>query len=220
VITAMEEEQKQEEQTEGQNKEGRLRSRPIVHRVRRRRTWYRKKIRNRRIILASVVLVVIAAVCWLGPSFFPSTDVEFTDISTTKLPKTHGATPEDLSKMAEKGDSEAQWRLGTLYRSGDGVKQSDIEAVEWFQRAAEQKFVPALTAMGSQYWSGRGVKQDYNKAYFWYDVALASGDENAESHLEDLTNELTQDEVATIHQQAKAWLQAHSCATTASNPQQ
>jgi hypothetical protein len=190
-------------------------SRPIVTRVRRRRTWYRKKIRNRRIILASVIAVVIAAVCWLGPSFFPSSDYEPDYNPTSKLPKTHGATPEDLSKMAEQGDAEAQWRLGTLYRSGDGVTKSDTEAVDWFHRAAEQKFVPALTALGYQYGAGLGVKQDYNKSYFWYDVALASGDENAEANLEKLTNELTQDEVATIHQQAKTWLQAHTCAASA-----
>ena len=71
--------------------------------------------------------------------------------------------------------------------------------------------MPALSALGSQYWSGRGVPQDYSKAYFWYDVALAQGDENAESHLEDLATELTQDEIARVHQQAKDWLQAHSC---------
>ncbi len=197
-----------------------LSSKPTVHRVRRRRTWYRKKIRNRRIILASVIVVVIALVVWQGPSLFPSSEVEFAEATPTKLVKTHGSTPEDTARMAEQGDPEAQWRLGTLYRSGDGVTKSDTEAVEWFHRAAEQKFVPALTALGYQYGSGLGVKQDYNKSYFWYDVALASGDEDAESHLQDLTNELTQDEVATIHQQAKAWLQAHSCATTASNPQQ
>jgi len=113
--------------------------------------------------------------------------------------------------MAQQGDAEARWRLGTLYRDGDGVQQSDTDAIELFRRAAEQKYVPALSALGSQYWSGRGVPQDYSKAYFWYDVALAQGDENAESHLEDLATELTQDEIARVHQQAKDWLQAHSC---------
>jgi len=141
-------------------------------------------------------------------------EVEYSESAAPKTPsRPHQATPEELGKMAEQGDAEAQWRLGTLYRNGDGVQQSDTEAVELFRRAAEQKYVPALSALGSQYWAGRGVGQDYSKAYFWYDVALAQGDENAGSQLQDLATELTPDEVAKAHQQAKDWVQAHSCTT-------
>ncbi|MGA9527725.1 MAG: tetratricopeptide repeat protein [Terriglobales bacterium] len=180
--------------------------------VRRRRTWYKRRIRNRRILLAVIVLGAIAALCWIGPSFFQYSEVDFSDSAPTPKPaKVRGATPEDLGKLAEQGDAEAQWRLGTLYRNGDGVRQSDTDANDWFRRAAEQRYVPAMSSLGSQYWAGRGVSQDYNKAYFWYDVALAQGDLNSEAFLEDLATELTQDEVANVHQQAKAWLQAHSC---------
>ena len=149
----------------------------------------------------------------LGPTLFPSSDLGYSEAAAPKPSKAHQATPEDLGKMAQQGDAEAQWRLGTLYRDGDGVRQSDTDAVDLFRRAAEQKYVPALSALGSQYWAGRGVPQDYSKAYFWYDVALAQGDENAESHLQDLASELTQDEVAKAHQQAKEWMQSHSCTT-------
>lgn len=180
--------------------------------VRRRRSWYKRRIRNQRIILVSAaVVVVIGIVSWLGPTLFPTSDVGYSEAAQPKPSKPHQATPEELGKMAEQGDAEAQWRLGTLYRNGDGVQQSDAEAVELFRRAAEQKYVPALSALGSQYWAGRGVPQDYNKAYFWYDVALAQGDENAGSQLQDLATELTQDELAKAHQQAKDWVQAHSC---------
>jgi len=182
--------------------------------VRRRRTWYKRRIRNRRILFASVVLAAIAILCWQVPSFFQYSDVDFADASPSpKATKLRGATPEELGKMAEQGDAEAQWRLGTLYRNGDGVRQSDTDANDWFLRAAEQKYVPALSSLGGQYWAGRGVRQDYNKAYFWYDLALAHGDLNSEAMLENLSTELTQDEVATAHQQVKAWIQAHSCSS-------
>ena len=176
--------------------------------VRRRRTWYERRIRNRRILIAVGVLAGIALLAWfvfvVVPPGPPGPDRDYT---------TKAQTPEELGKLAEQGDAEAQWRLGTLYRNGDGVRQSDRESVEWFRRAAEQRFVPALSALGSQYWAGRGVPQDYAKAYVWYDVALAEGDENAESQLQDLSAELTPEEVATAHQQAKAWVQAHNCVT-------
>ena len=180
--------------------------------VRRKRSWYKRRVRNQRILVGIAVVAVIGIVSWLGPALFPMSEVGYSRIETAKTPrKPHQATPEELGKMASQGDAEAQWRLGALYRDGDGVRQSDAEAVEWFQRAAEQKYVPALSALGSQYWAGRGVRQDYNKAYFWYDLALAQGGENAESQLQDLASELTSDEVANAHQQAKAWLQAHGC---------
>ncbi len=145
-------------------------------------------------------------------------DVDYSREAPPKPRKAPGATPEDIGKLAEHGDAEMQWRMGTLYLNGDGVRQSDRDAIEWFRRAAEQKYTPALSALGAQYWAGKGVSQDYAKAYFWYDLALAQGDENADSHLQDISTELTQDEVANTHEQAKAWLQAHGCANDRPQP--
>ncbi|MFZ1917410.1 MAG: GAF domain-containing protein [Terriglobales bacterium] len=124
--------------------------------------------------------------------------------------KVQAATPDDLHKLAEQGDAEAQFMLGTLYRNGDGVLQNDTQAIEWFQRAAEQGYVRALSALGSSYWAGRGVRQDYSQAYFWYELALAKGDQNSKSLLEGISPQLTREQVANARQQAEAWLQAHN----------
>lgn len=155
------------------------------------------------------LLTVVGALAWVGSSMLSTGEAESAS-PAQKRPRPGLSTPEEIGKRAEQGDPEAQWRLGVLFHSGDGVRQSDREAIEWFQRSAEQRFVPAASALGSQYWAGQGVAQDYNKAYFWYDVALAEGDPNAESKLDELSSELTQDEVATAHQQAAAWFQTHS----------
>jgi len=40
-------------------------------------------------------------------------------------------------------------------------------------------------------------------------VALGEGDVNAEAKLEELSGELTQDEVTNVHQKATSWLQDH-----------
>jgi GAF domain/Sel1 repeat len=128
------------------------------------------------------------------------------------------ATPEEIRKMAEQGDAEAQWLLGTFYRNGDGVPQNDFKAVEWFQLSAEQGYVRALSTLGSSYWQGRGVRQDYARAYFWFELALAEGDENSKPLLEGLATQMTQAQVANARQQAEAWLQAHNQPTkTAAN---
>jgi len=176
--------------------------------LRRRRTWYKRQIRNRRIMAIIALLVVVGAGAWVVSSMMPDGDVESAS-PVRKRKMDDLVTPEKILQRAQQGDAEAQWKAGELYHNGDGVRQSDRDAVEWFQRSAEQKFVLAATALGAQYWAGEGVAQNYNKAYFWYDVALAEGDPNAESKLDELSGELTQDEVAAAHQQATAWLQAH-----------
>ena len=40
--------------------------------------------------------------------------------------------------LADQGDAEAQFNLGVMYESGQGVPQDDAEAVKWFQKAAEK----------------------------------------------------------------------------------
>jgi len=135
--------------------------------------------------------------------------------SDTRKPQT--TTPEDLRKLADQGDAEAQFMLGTLYRNGDGVLQNDEQAVEWFQRAANQGYVRALSALGSSYWAGRGVRQDYTQAYFWYQLALAEGDQNSKSLLEGISTQLTREQVASVRQQAETWLHAHNQAGRASS---
>jgi len=126
--------------------------------------------------------------------------------SVTRTP----LTPEGLRKLADQGDPEAQFTLGTLYRNGDGVLQDDNKAIEWFQRAADQGHPLALRALGSAYWGGRGVEQNYSRAYFWYELALAMGDQESKSRLEGLSTQMTQRQVADARQQAEAWLQAHN----------
>ena len=45
----------------------------------------------------------------------------------------------EITKKAEKGDAEAQFNLGEMFRMGIGVARNDAEAVKWYRRAAEQK---------------------------------------------------------------------------------
>jgi len=184
-----------------------LNDRENVGPVRRPRTWYKRRLRNRRIMLVVALAAVAAVGAWFVFSRSSESDEESTDQAS--VPRATHETPEEIGKLAEQGDAQAQWRYGVLYREGDGIRQSDSEAVEWFLKSAEHEFVPAATALGEQYWAGRGVKQDYNKAYFWYDVALAEGDESANPKLKQLSGELTPEEVASVHQRAAAWLQAH-----------
>ncbi|MGB7770224.1 MAG: tetratricopeptide repeat protein, partial [Verrucomicrobiia bacterium] len=56
-------------------------------------------------------------------------------------------------KAAEEGDADAQFNLSVCYHTGDGVPQSDSEAMKWLCKAAEQghanAFKQLVNKMGS-----------------------------------------------------------------------
>ena len=43
-------------------------------------------------------------------------------------------------KKAEKGDADAQNKLGTCYFNGDGTPKDYYEAVKWYKKAADQGY--------------------------------------------------------------------------------
>ena len=46
-------------------------------------------------------------------------------------------------KMANKGDAQAQYRLGVLFETGKGTKTSYDEALAWYKKSAGQNYKPA-----------------------------------------------------------------------------
>ena len=57
----------------------------------------------------------------------------------------------------------AQFALGRMYYDGTGVRQSDKNAAQWYERAAEQSHPVAQNNLGLMYFEGRGVGQDYDQ---------------------------------------------------------
>lgn len=55
-----------------------------------------------------------------------------------------------VSRAAENGDAGSQFRLGTFYRDGHGVKKDDEAAFRWFVKAAEQGHAEAQFVLGKQ----------------------------------------------------------------------
>lgn len=79
--------------------------------------------------------------------------------------------PVDISaliKNAEQGDVRAQFQLGLKYSNGEGIQQSEEEAVKWYLKAAEQEHAAAQNNLGVAYEKGRGVQQNDEEAFKWY----------------------------------------------------
>jgi len=76
---------------------------------------------------------------------------------------------------AEKGDAEAQLKLGSLYAAGEGVPQDPKKAVKWHRKAAEQGLGRAEYQLALDYAHGFGVKPDPVEAFQWFRRAAQSG---------------------------------------------
>lgn len=116
-------------------------------------------------------------------------------------------TIDQIQKMAEKGDADAQAKYGAVYFLGgqykplpnarfktrkqyesisyllDGVSKDDKKATEWMLKAAEQGYVDAEVFMAAMYDRGLGVKQSESEATKWYKKAGEHGNEMAQAVL-------------------------------------
>lgn len=61
-------------------------------------------------------------------------------------------TLEEMTKIAKKGNVNAQFTLGNIYRSGTKMVESDLmKAIEWYTKAAEQGHATAQVYLGDVY---------------------------------------------------------------------
>lgn len=79
-------------------------------------------------------------------------------------------------QAAERGHPHAQWRLGDMLATGEGVAEDEAEAVAWLSRAAAQDHAPAHVSLGLAYAEGRGVETDHAAAMRHYRRAAELGD--------------------------------------------
>jgi len=89
----------------------------------------------------------------------------------------------EFRPLAERGNVLAQYKLGLMYNSGEGVQQDFAEAVRWFHRAAAQGYAPAQKSLGVKYEKGQGVKRSYGEAARWYRYGADQGDAAAQYRL-------------------------------------
>lgn len=75
--------------------------------------------------------------------------------------------------LAEAGDTEAQFDLGTAYSEGKAMPRNDAKAREWLEKSAAQNNAAAQFNLGVHYSKGEGVPQDFSKARAWFEKAAA-----------------------------------------------
>lgn len=93
------------------------------------------------------------------------------------------APPRHLRMRAEHGDPQAQFQMGALYASGDGVAKDYQKAIEWYRRAAAQGHAKAQLSLGVLYQKGVSIRFGYTEAVRMYRAAAEQGDDAAQFNL-------------------------------------
>lgn len=76
--------------------------------------------------------------------------------------------------LADDGDADAQFFIGSLYQQGEGVLTNIPMAVPWLEKAAKQKHHGALNALGVIFAKEKEFR-DYSKAEKCFESAAAIG---------------------------------------------
>lgn len=101
----------------------------------------------------------------------------------------------ETKAKAETGNTVAQYNLGSMYWSGEGVLIDHKQAVKWYRKAAEQGHANAQYNLGGMYEVGHGVPEDPVTAYAWAKIAQANGNKGAPKFKSLLEKEMTPDQI-------------------------
>jgi TonB family protein len=129
-------------------------------------------VKFRTILLFAAILLLIYPTCALSQQEMENVQ------SPTLRRRSEPIDTELLERIrnsAEQGDVTVQFRLGMMYRLGDGVPQDYAEAEKWLRTAAEQGYPPAQYNLGMMYRLGDGVLQDKVEAEKWIGTAAEQG---------------------------------------------
>jgi len=94
-----------------------------------------------------------------------------------------GCGMKTLQAAADRGDAQAQNKLGNAYYDGKGVPQDYAAAVKYFRLAAEQGLPEAQYNLGFAYVKGNGVPLNYAEAIKWVGLAAEQGNADAQYNL-------------------------------------
>lgn len=92
----------------------------------------------------------------------------------------------ELIEKAQKGDPDAQKKIGDIYSQGDGVIVFPSHANYWYEKAGAQGNLTAQILVGDFYYLGEGGQKNYFLAKQWYEKAANQGNVRAHLSLGDL----------------------------------
>ncbi|MYM67568.1 sel1 repeat family protein [Pseudoduganella sp. FT55W] len=119
-----------------------------------------------RIAIAAFMLAFVGAAT-AGPVEEGRLCLRGSDGTPANLPRAF----ELFSSAAKKGDAQAAYYLGMMYKNGMAVARDLKAAAQWLQFSANRQTPAAMFALAKLYLSGEGVKRDELAARRWIEKA-------------------------------------------------
>ena len=88
-----------------------------------------------------------------------------------------------LERAADPGQADAQYQLGRMYMTGEGVPRDTGKGLYFYRIAAEQGHSEAQYSLAVRYTIGEGVATDDYEAHRWYKRAANEGHGKAQHNL-------------------------------------
>ena len=95
--------------------------------------------------------------------------------------------------------------MGDMYANGEGVPKDAVQAVNWYTKAAEQRYADAQGELGLMYAQGDGVPKDAVQAYVWWNLAAAQGIESAKNNRAIIEKTMTSAQIAEAQKLSREW---------------
>lgn len=102
----------------------------------------------------------------------------------------------ELIQQALQGDVEAQYRLGELYYTGEGVEKNMKKAAKWYYQASKALHPEAQMRLGSMYYDGLIGEQNKVAALTWIILAAAGGSESSQTLYHIIADQMNDLEIA------------------------
>ena len=99
------------------------------------------------------------------------------------IKKDYATAIKEYHPLAERGNAEAQYRIGRMYEFGQGYPQDKAQGIAWIRKAAAQNHADAQQELGFIYAAGDGVRQDDAQAVAWFRKAAMQGNPTAQYNL-------------------------------------
>jgi TPR repeat protein len=92
-----------------------------------------------------------------------------------------------LKSSAEKGNVNAMYQLGNAFTFGNEtprlVADADIEAAQWYYKAAKLGNADAQYSLGLLFMAGKGLEKNQKEATYWMQEAAKNGHKDARSYV-------------------------------------
>ncbi len=126
-----------------------------------------------------IIVIAFSLFFLITPQLQADSEQQLQEISKSIRIRDYSKAVKQLQPLVRSGDSEAQFLLAGLYRSGKGVKKDLEAAIKLYEKAANNGHVDAQYTLASLL----EKKGDMSQALFWYHQASEQGHRKATKKL-------------------------------------